>query len=181
MKLDCTRAYDGQGAFRNGLHDAIRCPHERRLYRPGHPWAWLNHLLWSLGRWLGSRRMVGLLIVTLLGACTNQQRAETVRARNVFECEVDALTPYLPDAVDAAQLVRDVVTGRAELDTTLIRLGASVEQANKALTEFNVCFAGVDALPQSPGGAPVLVPKPLPESVSSRLIAPPPAWGNRVL
>lgn len=52
--IDCTRAYDGQSAFRNGLHDAIRCPKERRLYRPGHAWAWLNHLLWKLGRWLGS-------------------------------------------------------------------------------------------------------------------------------
>lgn len=54
MKLiDASRAYDGQGAFRNGLHDAILVPREPCLYRKGYPGAVLNRALWFLGRLLG--------------------------------------------------------------------------------------------------------------------------------
>jgi hypothetical protein len=178
VKLDCTRAYDGQGAFRNGLHDAIRLPSERRLYRSGHPWAWLKHALWSLGNWLGRFGLARLLVVALLGACSSQQRAETAHAAEVFRCEVSVLAPYVPEMLDAEKMVEGIVTGQVSLPVALGRLGVQKATAERAIDDFNTCFAGAQELQPLP---PELQPEPVPEGETSRLVAPPPGWGNKVL
>lgn len=53
MKLIDVSAYDGQGAFKNGIHDGIRVPRERCLYRKGHRRSTLNRALWFLGHAVG--------------------------------------------------------------------------------------------------------------------------------
>ncbi len=104
--------------------------------------------------------------------CTAQQRAETARAHAVFQCEVAVLAPYLPEAMDVTQLVHDVVTGQALLTLALSRLGHAAELVHAIVNDFNTCFSG-DA---------ELAPLPMelaPEQ--SRLVVPPPAYGNRIL
>jgi len=119
-------------------------------------------------------RLSPIFALPLVLACTTQQRAQSARAAAVFECEVAVLAPYVPDAVDAAELVRDVVTGKVELPLALARMGAPLEEINRAVSDFNLCFAGAGEELRPPA------PAPLPEGETS-LRAPPPAYGNRWL
>lgn len=52
LKINATRAYDGQGPLKNGIHDGAAGMNER-LYRIGA----LDHLLWLLGQRIG--RLLG--------------------------------------------------------------------------------------------------------------------------
>lgn len=119
---------------------------------------------------LATRALLALLVL----GCSAQQRTETARAVKVFECEVAVLAPYVPDALSAEKLVEGVVTGAVSLPVALTRLGVPVKQANAAIDDFNVCFAGAQEELAPP-------PEALPAGESSRLVAPPPAYGNRVL
>ena len=119
-------------------------------------------------------RFLALFLFPLL-ACTAQQRAETAHAADVFACEVAVLTPYLPEALDAAELALSVVKGEVSLPVTLARLGVAKAAADDVIDAFNTCFTGQPPL------------QPLPEELQppseqqTRLVAPPPAWGNKVL
>jgi hypothetical protein len=53
--LNISKTYDGQNAFFNGMHDAIRLPNEPNLYREG----LINKVLWYLGRKVGALSVVG--------------------------------------------------------------------------------------------------------------------------
>lgn len=65
MKLiDASRAYDGQGALLNGIHDGVRIPREPCLYRKGYPWARLNRALWRVGHALGRLPLMGRIVST---------------------------------------------------------------------------------------------------------------------
>lgn len=65
MKLiDASRAYDGQGALLNGIHDGIRIPREPCLYRKGYPGATWNRALWFLGHAIGRLPLVGRVVET---------------------------------------------------------------------------------------------------------------------
>ncbi len=79
-----------------------------------------------------------------------------------------ALAPYVPDAIDTAELVIDVVTGRADLALSLARLGVPLAEIPGLLVSFNGCFASE------------LAPLP-PELEQTRIVAPPPAYGNKWL
>ena len=113
------------------------------------------------------RRLPSLLPILVL-ACTAQQRAESARSADVFACEVAVLAPHLPEAVDAAELALAVVKGAVQLPLALARLGLTVDQANAVVADFNACFAGAPDL------------QPLPAELTTTLVAPPPAYGNRV-
>jgi hypothetical protein len=120
--------------------------------------------------------MKRLLILPILAlACTAQQRAETARAAEVFACEVAVLAPHVPEALDAVELARDVVKGQVNLAVALARLGVVKEQADEVIDAFNTCFTGQPPL------------QPLPEELQApnetqtKLVAPPPAYGNKVL
>lgn len=58
--IDCSKAYDGQSAFRNGIHDAIRLPTEKSLYRSGA----LNKLMWKLGNVVGRLPLIHAVVRT---------------------------------------------------------------------------------------------------------------------
>jgi hypothetical protein len=114
-------------------------------------------------------------VALLLFGCTAQQRAETAHAAEVFACEVAVLSPFVPEAIDVEKLVEGVVLGQVSLPVALGRLGATHEAANRAIDAFNSCFSG-------PAMQPVPAdPEPAPSEAQSRLVAPPPAWGNRVM
>lgn len=122
-----------------------------------------------------ARAKLALLgVVTLLGACTSQQRAETAHAAEVFSCEVRELAPYVPDALSAEQLVQDVVMGRANLAVALARLGTAPAKVDEVVDAFNACFAGHGELQPTPAE---LAPK----EPTTALRAPPPAYGNKIL
>ena len=89
----------------------------------------------------------------LLVGCTAQQRAETAHASEVFACEVAVLAPYVPQVIDLEKLVEDVVTGKANLPTALVRLGATEAQVTSAVDSFNACFVGSPQLPAETAGS----------------------------
>lgn len=63
--INCSHAYDGQGAFRNGMHDhCSRVPLHDNLYRRVGPRSPLNRALWWLG-WV-FQRVTGLGYVSPL-------------------------------------------------------------------------------------------------------------------
>lgn len=119
-----------------------------------------------------------LSLLPLLGvlACTAQQRAETARASAVFACEVAVLAPHVPDALDAAELARDVVKGQVSLPLALARLGVAKATADDVIDSFNTCFTGQPPMQPLPEEL-----QPVPSEVETKLVAPPPAYGNRVL
>jgi hypothetical protein len=115
------------------------------------------------------KRLILLLpILALALACTAQQRAETARASAVFACEVAVLAPHVPEALDAAELARDVVRGQVSLPLALARLGVAKAVADDVVNAFNTCFTG----------QPPLQPA---SELETKLVAPPPAYGRKVL
>lgn len=112
-------------------------------------------------------------VVTLLMACTAQQRAETAHAAEVFACEVSVLAPHVPDALSAEQFAEEVVTGKVNLAVALARLGTAPDKVDEVVDAFNACFSGpaLQKLPEE------LAPK----GTTTSLRAPPPAYGNKVL
>jgi hypothetical protein len=116
-----------------------------------------------------------LVLGLLLTACTAQQRAETAHAAKVFACEVAVLAPFVPEALEVEELVKGIVTGQVLLPVALGRLGVADAAASAAIDAFNSCFSGP---PMQPLPAEL---EPVPDGEQSKLVAPPPAYGNRVL
>jgi hypothetical protein len=61
------------------------------------------------------------------------------RAVDVFECYVAVLEPYVGEVCDTAELVRDVVAGRADLGRTLFLLGAIPAEVDAIGDELAEC------------------------------------------
>ncbi len=105
-------------------------------------------------------------IVSLAGLgcqpCTPAQQARL----DLFECRVKALEPLVGPTLDAAELVRDIYLGRADLGQVLATLKASQAEAKALAERFHAC----EPAPEAPA-----------EEVQTRLVAPPPAYGNKVL
>jgi hypothetical protein len=116
-----------------------------------------------------------LALALALTACTAQQRAETAHAAEVFACEVAVLSPFVPEALDAEKLVEGIVTGQVSLPVALGRLGVAKATADSAIDAFNSCFSGPPMQPLPPEL------EPLPAGEVSRVVAPPPAYGNKIL
>jgi hypothetical protein len=51
--INASKAYDGQGAFLNGIHDGVSLPRYERLYRAGYARARIQHAVWCIGFAIG--------------------------------------------------------------------------------------------------------------------------------
>lgn len=82
-----------------------------------------------------------LAVAALALACDRPPPlAQTVRAVRVFDCQVTALKPYLPEAMNTAKLVEEVVKGQVELPLALLRVGNSASDMSDAVDAFNACI-----------------------------------------
>jgi len=86
-----------------------------------------------------------------------------------FECQVAAIEPYVGDIFDAVELMRDVYAGKADLSEVAGYLRLTPEKIDAVNAKMREC----NGEPQAP-------PEPE-ETVQSKLVAPPPAYGNKVL
>jgi len=99
-----------------------------------------------------------------LSGCHSLTPAQTAKL-DKFECEVAALRPYVEPALDAAELLRDVYKGSADLGRVLGTLDTTQAEATALLKALHACAPRAE----------------LPEGEQSSIVAPPPAYGNKVL
>lgn len=92
------------------------------------------------------------------------------RAVDTFECRVEALKPYIDPVLDAEELVRDIAMGKANPETALYVVGASRAEFEAAVAAWNACSQPSERAEELPTNV-----------VPARLVAPPPAYGNKVL
>lgn len=78
-------------------------------------------------------------LLPLLFSCASFGRLDPKAQRSVdtFECYVEVLAPYVDEVCNTAELVRDVVEGKADLGRTLTLLGhaGDVQKVVEALGE----------------------------------------------
>lgn len=89
-------------------------------------------------------------IAALTGCAGGQLDPRAQRALDVFECSVAAVTPYTGDALDAVELVRDAVKGRASIPDALRMLGSSAEDVNAVRKALAACLPQTDPQPLQP-------------------------------
>jgi len=81
-----------------------------------------------------------LVIMLVLCSCVGGQLdPRTQRALDVFECRAQAVAPYVGKACDAADLVRDIARGQADLITFLRVLGHTVDAIAEAQSTWEGC------------------------------------------
>jgi hypothetical protein len=107
-----------------------------------------------------------LLLLSALGAlgCRPLSPAEQAKL-DTFECEVAALAPSCEPVLDAAQLVRDLYVGKADLAHVVRILGLGRKEAEALVERLNACRP----------------PEPPPVENLMPVRAPPPAYGNKIL
>lgn len=97
------------------------------------------------------RLISGGIVLALCGCASfGQLDPRAQRAADVFECYVAAVEPYVGGAVDAADLVRDAVQGRASLPRALSLLGATVDDLRAIDAAMAACRGPVVAPPVNP-------------------------------
>ena len=102
-----------------------------------------------------------------LAGCHSLTPAQQARA-DKFECQAAALAPLVEPTLDAADLLHDLYSGSANLGAVLSRLEIAQDEADALIDRLRAC--------EPP------VPLPAPESLTpARHIAPPPAYGNKVI
>lgn len=115
----------------------------------------------AIALWLAM--LAGVLAGT---ACNQPLPAKAVRSADIFACRVAIVAEYSGDVLDASEVVRQVIMQQANLESTLLRLGATAPEAHEALRRFVACDPDTGQ------------PEPM---RLQRVVAPPPAYGNRVL
>lgn len=111
-----------------------------------------------------------LAAVLIVAACASFGKL-TPAARAVADinaCRVAVVARYTGDVLDASEVVREVVMQRTDLTSTLLRLGVPVATVEPAVREFLNCDPEMAAPPVAP-------------AILQRIVAPPPAYGNKVL
>lgn len=81
------------------------------------------------------------LVASLAGCAGGQLSPQAQRAVDTFECYVAAVTPYVGDACDVAELVRDAIQGRADLGRALQLLGNTAEDVEMVALAMKACRA----------------------------------------
>lgn len=81
-----------------------------------------------------------LLASALAGCSLISPKAPADQAKaDRFDCEVEAVVPIAGSVLDAAQLMRDVYAGKADLRSVLALTGSSAEDAAKLISELRKC------------------------------------------
>lgn len=89
------------------------------------------------------------------------------KATAVVDCRVHAVAPYVGDAYDAEELVREALAGKTNPLQVAAALGAKLEDLQALAKAWNACTPDPEPEPT--------------ETVQARIVAPPPAYGNKVL
>lgn len=84
------------------------------------------------------------------GCVQLQEDPRAARAADVFECYVAAVTPYLGEALDVEQLVRDAVAGKASVPQALALLGATADDLRAVDAALGACRGAAVAPPVNP-------------------------------
>jgi hypothetical protein len=82
------------------------------------------------------------LFVSLSGCGVFGSDAKSPRAE-LFECRVAALKPVCGEVLDAAEVVRDIYKGKADLAVILQTLRASAEEVRATVEALKACDPGV--------------------------------------
>ena len=86
-----------------------------------------------------------LLLLPLLFACSGGQLApKTQRAVDSFQCYVDVLAPYTDEVLDTAELVRDVIQGKADVSRVLALLGCTAREIREIGAKLEACTPRVE-------------------------------------
>lgn len=91
-----------------------------------------------------------LAFAALTGCVGGQLDPRAQRALDVFDCSVAAVAPYTGEALDAVELVRDAVKGRASVPEALRMLGASAEDVNAVRKALAACLPTPQPAPLMP-------------------------------
>jgi len=89
-------------------------------------------------------RTLALVCLVALSACGILSPANSPE-RSIFDCRVDALRPAVDDALDAADLAREVGAKRASLSDALAQAKITVAQAKAIRAAYEACDDAPDA------------------------------------
>lgn len=95
-------------------------------------------------------RLLGAAATFIVAGCVQDLSPKAQRAADVFECYVAALTPYVGDACDVAELVRDAIQGRADLPRALEMLGSTPDDMRAIAAALQACRPAPEAPPVNP-------------------------------
>ena len=110
------------------------------------------------------RRLVLSCLVSLgLLGCFRGGTPEAQARADLFACRVTALAPIVSSVLDAEELVRALYLGQTDLSAVLATLQASQLEVASLQKALRLC-------------APDEV-----EGAQSKVVAPPPAYGNKIL
>ncbi len=84
----------------------------------------------------------GVVLACFFGCAGGQIDPRAQRAAGVFECYVAAVAPYVGEALDVAELVREAVHGRASVPQALALLGASADDLRAVDAALAACRGG---------------------------------------
>lgn len=91
------------------------------------------------------------LAITVLAGCAGGQldpRAQ--RAVDTFECSIAVVSPYVGDAIDAAELVTDAIKGRASIPEALRMLGSTADDVEAVKRALAACVPQREPGPLEP-------------------------------
>lgn len=91
--------------------------------------------------------MLGASLAFVVAGCVQfgQVDPRAARAAEVLDCYVAAVTPYLGEALDVEQLVRDAVAGRASVPQALALLGATADDLRAVDAALGACRGAPEA------------------------------------
>lgn len=91
-----------------------------------------------------------LATAALPGCVGGQLDPRAQRAVDTFECAVAAVAPYTGEALDAVELVRDAVKGRASIPEALRMLGSSAGDVQAVREALAACLPRSEPPPLAP-------------------------------
>jgi hypothetical protein len=95
--------------------------------------------------------MYSFSALLVLSACSGVQLSpQAQRAADVFSCSVASVAPYVGDALDAVDLVREAIKGRADLEQALALLGSTPEDIREVKAALAACRSEPPAAPLEP-------------------------------
>jgi hypothetical protein len=91
-----------------------------------------------------------LAFAALTGCVGGQLDPRAQRALDVFDCSCAAVSPYVGEAIDVAELVTDAVKGRASIPEALRMLGASADDVQAVRNALAACLPPPPPAPLEP-------------------------------
>lgn len=97
-----------------------------------------------------ARQLLALLGASLIAGCASlgQLAPKAQQAAETLDCYVAVISPYVGDALDATELIRDAIRGRADLARALVMLGATAADIAAIDDAMTACRPG--SAPASP-------------------------------